>query len=440
MDISRRDALGLGLAGSIGLAGCATTSTVTPVAPETFGIPLAPEGVSPAMLARDETYWSGVAALFDVTDEIIQLENANWGMMARPVQAVYAEKLDMVNRRNSYYQRREYAGDLKAIAEQTATMLGVSPEEIAFTRGATEALQALISGYNNLGPGDAVMYADVDYDSMISAINWLKDRRGVEVISFDIPEPATRENVLASYEAALKANPHVKLVLTTHVSHRNGLVIPIADIADLARGHGADIIVDAAHSFGQIDFLVPDLKADFVGLNMHKWIGAPIGVGVMYIRKERIGDIDPFMGEYDTSPPDIRARVHSGTVNFAAFLAMPEAIRVHSAIGVANKAARLQYLRDLWAEPLRDHPGIEILTPEDPTMHAGITSFRLKGQTSPAENIALARQLLDQYGIFTVHRTGLAQGACVRAAPSYFTMPSDVDALRRAILEIASTG
>ena len=170
---------------------------------------------------------------------------------------------------------------------------------------------------------------------------------------------------------------------------------------------------------------------------MHKWVGAPIGVGLAYIRRDRIEDIDPHMGESPKDPP-IRARIHSGTVNFAAFLSMPKVIEVHHALGAANKDARLKYLRDLWAEPLREHPAVEILTPNDPTMHGGITSFRLKGKTSAEDNIALSKRLLEEFGIFTVHRTGLAHGACVRVAPNYFTTPADVEALRTAILKIAS--
>jgi selenocysteine lyase/cysteine desulfurase len=399
--------------------------------------PIAPAGVSGALLAMDETYWSQVGALFNVTKKVIQLENANWGMMARPVEAVYRDQLAMVNSETSYYQRRDYPADMAPIQAQTAKMLGVAPDEIVFTRGATEALQALIGGYNRLKPGDAVLYADLDYDSMITAMEWLKARRGVEVIRFDIPEPATRANVLAAYDAALKAHPNIKLVLTTHVSHRTGIVMPIADISDMARARGADIVVDAAHSFGQIDFKLPDLKADFIGVNLHKWIGAPIGCGVMYVRKDRIGDIDPYMGEPDRTPPSIASRVHSGTVNFAAFLTIPKAIEVHDAIGVANKAARLKHLRDLWAERVRENRKVEVLAPAD--MSAGITSFRIKGKTSEADNVALARRLLDEFGIFTVHRIGLAYGCCVRVAPSYFNTPAEIETLSRAIETVAAS-
>lgn len=439
MKITRRDAMRLTAASGISLAGCATSAGPTPgESAPSYSMPVPPAGIDAETLARDEAFWSQIASLYDVTDKVIQLENANWGMMALPVMDEFEKQVRMVNRESSYYQRREYWPDMQPIIAQTAELLGVSPEEIVFTRGATEALQALIGGYNKLGPGDVVMYCDLDYDSMIMAMNWLKDRRGVDVVKFDIPEPATRESILDAYEAALSANPKVKLLLTTHVSHRNGIAMPIAEITEMAEARGVDVICDAAHSFGQLDFKLPDLKAPFIGINMHKWVGAPIGVGLAYIRKDRIADIDPYMGEDETDPLKISTRIHSGTVNFGAFLTMPKVIEIHNRIGAANKAARVRYLRDLWAEPLRANPAVEILTPNDKTMHGGITSFRLKGKTTPAENIALAKRLLDEFGIFTVHRTGLAYGACVRVAPSYYNNPSQSEALRVAIETIAS--
>ncbi|MCG8443003.1 MAG: aminotransferase class V-fold PLP-dependent enzyme [Caulobacterales bacterium] len=274
---------------------------------------------------------------------------------------------------------------------------------------------------------------------MQTAMDWLAERRGVEVVSIALPEPATRQSLIDAYEEALKKHPRTRLALATHLSHRTGLVLPIADICDLARAHDADVIVDAAHSWGQLDFAISDLKADFVGVNLHKWIGAPLGVGAMVVREDRIADIDPYMAEPEHDPRDpLLARVHTGTFNYAAFLAVPDALDLHAAIGPARKEARLRHLRSLWAEALRDHPGVDILTPADPRLHGGITSFRLTGRITPRENRAVARELLDRFGIFTVHRTGVAAGACVRATPALFTSEEDVARLTAALREMAS--
>jgi isopenicillin-N epimerase len=386
--------------------------------------------------AADETYWAGIAAQYDLSPDVIQLENGNWGIMARPVLAAYERHQAMVNRRNSYYSRREYGGDLARIRARVAANLGVDPDEIAFTRGATEALQALIGGYNRLTPGDQVLIADLDYDSMQSAMAWLKDRRGADLVRINLPEPATEAGLVAAYAQALEAHPKVRLMLLTQVSHRNGLHLPVSQITALARARGVDVILDSAHAWGQVETRLRDLGADFVGLNGHKWIGAPIGVGVLYIAKSRVADVDPFMGSDDHASGDVRLRVHTGTANMAAYLAMEDALNFHEAVGTAAKTARLTYLRRRWTEPLRGAPGVQLLTSEDDRIGSALGAFRLTGQATPAQNVELARVLLERFGIFTVARHGLASGSCVRATVSLFTRPAEADRLAQALLAL----
>jgi isopenicillin-N epimerase len=391
----------------------------------------------PAELASNEEYWRSVAALYDVTDEVVHLEHGNWGVMSRPVLSAYERHHRAVNLRSSYYSRREYGGDYARIRRRVAAALGVDDREIVLTRGATEALQALIGGYNRLRDGDAVLYSDLDYDSAQHAMQWLRRRRGVSVIRIALPEPATYQSLIDAYSAALDTNPRIRLILLTHVTHRTGLVLPVKEIVALARSRGVDAIVDSAHAWGQIDFRLRDLGVDFAGLNMHKWIGAPLGVGVLYIRRDRIPDIDPFMLDEPPAQDDIDVRVHTGTANFAAFLAAADALDFHDSIGTRTKEARLRHLRDLWAERLRGRGPVQILTPEDPRLTCAITSFRLQGRGAVAENVALCNELLQRFGIFTVHRSGVASGACVRVTPAIFTPRQHIEKLALALESIA---
>jgi isopenicillin-N epimerase len=383
--------------------------------------------------ATAATDWSAVAAQYDISRSVIQLENGNFGTMAHAVFDAYHRHLEQVNREGSFYARRRAGPDLMAVRAKAAAVLGVDPGELVFTRGATEGLQMLIAGYR-LQPGDGVLTADLDYDSMQSACAGLAERRGAKLFSIALPEPATYQSLIDAYAAALAANPSIRLVLLTHVSHRTGLVLPVKEIVAMARARGVDAIVDAAHSWGQLDFKIDDLGADFVGFTCHKWIGAPLGVGLAYIRKSRIGDIAPALGQLGEG---IDARLHTGTINFAALLAVSEALDFHAAVGAATKEARLRGLRDRWAETLRGHPGLEILTPSDPRLTGGITSFRLKGKTSTAENQAIAAELLKRFNIFTVERSGVAQGACVRVTPALFTEEAEIDALVTALKALA---
>jgi selenocysteine lyase/cysteine desulfurase len=277
-----------------------------------LGAAAVPFAVAPIAAAASVDDWERIAREYDVTREVIQLEHGNWGMMARPVLAAYRAHIDRVNRDTSFYARRAMVGDLEAVRATLAGAMGIGLDEIAFTRNATEAMKALILQYNRLKPGDAVLYADLDYDSMQASMESLAVRRGVRVIKIGLAEPASRQSLIETYRAAFDADPAIKMVLLTHLSHRTGLVLPIAEIVTIARSRGIDAVVDAAHSVGQLDFRLPDLKADFIGMNLHKWIGAPLGVGAIYIRRERIGAIDPDPAENPASG-DILTRVHTGT-------------------------------------------------------------------------------------------------------------------------------
>jgi selenocysteine lyase/cysteine desulfurase len=390
-------------------------------------------------LATDAAFWKAVRDLYSVTKEVVNFENGYWGIMAEPVREEYLRRITMVNTDNTFYARRNADSDFTKVRDRVAQAVGAAPEEVALTRGATEALQLLVTGYNKLKPGDAVLYADLDYDSMQYSMKWLKDRRAVDVVKIDIPEPATRQNVLDTYEAAFTTNPRLKLLLLTHLSHRTGLVMPVAEIARMAKARGIDVIVDAAHSWGQMQFDVRDLGVDFVGFNLHKWIGSPVGCGFLYIAKDRLADIDRDKADEDFPETDIRSRVHTGTVNFATVLTIPSAIELHEKIGVRAKEARLRHLRNRWVEAARGFKGVEILAPDEPSLHAGITSFRLAGKTSKADNDAIVAELRDNHKVLTVRRAGVAKGQCIRVSPALYTTEDDVDRLVVALAVVSGT-
>ncbi|NOT10145.1 MAG: aminotransferase class V-fold PLP-dependent enzyme [Gemmatimonadales bacterium] len=430
--------------GSTGLAGLGLAAPSLSPAPRRNELQNPPPLNRPSgpadQVARDEAYWGRVAANYRVSGAYTNLEAGYFGMMAGPVLAAYHRHIDRVNLESSFYARRGYDADLEAARARVAAFLGVAPAEVAFTRGATEALQCLIGQYNRIRPGDVVMYADLDYNAMQFAINWLVERRGATVARLVIPEPATRANVLAAYAEALEANPRVRLLLLTHLNNKTGLILPVHEIAGMARARGVDVVVDAAHSFGQVELKVGDLGADFVGCNLHKWLGTPVGVGVMYIKEGRLGDVDRMFADESAPATSIQSRIHTGTANFANFLTVPAALDFHEAVGPAHKAARLRYLRDRWVREVRATNGIDLLTPDDPGLVAAITSLRVHGRTGKAENQAVVAELFDRHRLFTVWRTGLARGDCVRVTPALYNTPADAERLAAALKEIARRG
>lgn len=398
--------------------------------------PLTPPIGSPQQVARDEAFWKQVAERYRVKDGVTNMEAGFFGMMALPVLEAYHRNIDRANRDSSFFARREFPALQQQVRARVAEFIGSRPTEITFSRNATEALQALIGQYNKVGPGDTIMYADLDYNAMQYAMNALAARTGATLAKLDIPEPASHSAILAAYTKALDANPRTKLLLLTHCNNKTGLLLPVKDIIAIARPRGIDVVVDAAHSFGQVPLTMAQLDADFVGLNLHKWIGAPVGAGVMYIREDKLGSIDRAHGD-EGSLQSIDSRMHTGTSNFATILTIPDALDFQATIGVENKAARLRLLRDRWVSAVRSVKGVDVLTPDDPTLVGAITGFRLHGRGTREANQAITKTLLDEFGIFTFYRTGLAKGDCVRVTPALYNSVADADKMAAAIKAIA---
>jgi selenocysteine lyase/cysteine desulfurase len=288
--------------------------------------------------------------------------------------------------------------------------------------------------YGKLGPGDAVMYADLDYDEMQQAMASLRHYRGAKVLTFAIPEPATTANILAAYEQQLKSAPaNLKLLLVTHLSNRTGIVMPVKEIVAMARARGVDTIVDAAQTIGHLHFTLADLGADFVGFSLHKWLCAPIGSGAIWIRASRLPDIEPCMGSTMFPADDTRSRSSIGTVNFAAMMTVPNAIAFHQRLGGRRKQEHLQALRNYWVERVRDIKGLEILTPDDPARYGAVTSFRLPAMKDYAAAQRMAKTLLDKHQILTVARRGIANGSAVRVTPTLYNTRAELDRLVSAL-------
>ncbi|WP_348749998.1 aminotransferase class V-fold PLP-dependent enzyme [Pseudomonas rhodesiae] len=384
--------------------------------------------------ARNEAHWQAIAQRYDCEPGPINLENGYFGRMSRAVQAQYLEHVAFINRSNAVYVRQRFEqGENIEIRRQLAALIEVEPESVAFTRNATEALQSLIRNYNRLQPGDQVLISDLEYDTVKGAVRWLAAHRGVEVIELSHTHPASFDSLLQTYRDAFAQYPRLKLMAMTHVTHRTGLVMPVAAIAQAARTHGVDVILDGAHALGQIDFNLADLGIQFAGFNLHKWIGAPLTLGFLYIAPERLADIDPDMGEFHYPITDVRARTSYSTPNFPALMTLPLVLDEHRALGgAAAKGARVNYLRDTWVSQVSSLPGIEVLTPDDPRLYCGISAFKFSGR----DQQAMADRLLKDYNLFTTTRVGASFGTCIRITPGLVTSVADIHHLVTAISEL----
>jgi selenocysteine lyase/cysteine desulfurase len=393
-------------------------------------------GTNALNLAKNEDYWRKVASYYDKTDGITNLEHGYWGKMASPVQNFYIAATRMVNGQNSFYARKDYKKDLAKSVQRVAAALGVAADEIVLTRNATEAMQNLIRQYRGLKAGHTVLYADIDYPTYKKDMVWLKQAYGVNPIEIELPVRANQKDILDMYIATFNANPGIKMMLVTHVSNQHGMKIPVREISIEARKRGIDVISDNAQSWGLLDYKMNELDVDFAVFNLHKWIGSPVGVGALYIKKSALHKIAPYMGEKDDDNTKIESRVHVATANFAAMITIPMALDFHEIIGAKNKQARLNYLRDLWVSNTLKLKHIEVLGGTDEASRTGMGSFRIRGKNSIKDAKALQLKIEKEFGVFTVVRKGLSSGGCVRVTPQVFNTPDQIKQLVSALNQI----
>jgi len=379
----------------------------------------------------------GFANGYDVDRSIINLDAAYYGAMTRSIAARYQANSQWVNRHNALFLRSALTGPsrderLQPATDAVASLIGARPQEVALCAGGTEALYGLIANYAPLKAGDAAIMADIDYDEMQHAVRWLTRTRDTRLVTFDLPEPHTTANLLAAYERVLRGTPRAKLLLLTHLSNRNGVVLPVREIAAMARARGVDVILDAAQSVGQLDVDVDELGVDFMGFSLHKWVAAPLGTGGIYIRSNRLDAIEPWLGNAIRDPGDIRARIPTGTVDYAARLTVADAIAEHRALGDA-KPAHLVGLRNRWTDAVRDIRGLGIVHPQESARVGAIGAFRLPGQRDWAQAQAAQQRFIERHRVLVVAKRGLASGPVLRVTPALFNTADEIDRLVAAI-------
>ena len=386
----------------------------------------------PGLIHTDDAYWDGIAAQYVVSKDFINLENGYFGIEAEPVFAAFQRYQREIHDLNSAFLRLHWPRRLDHVMHVLAAFCGVGVDELLITRNAVESMNTLLQGYR-FRAGDAILMASHDYDSVGETADMVAERHGLSVTRIAVPlDPQSDQEIVQLYASAI--TPATRVIVLTHMVHRTGQIMPVAKIAAMARARGIDVMVDGAHAFAQIEYELGGLGADFYAANLHKWLGAPLGVGLLYIRKGRARDIAPLFGDRSHAHDDIRKLGHVGTVPPASILAVEDAIAFHERIGAANKEARLRALKEYWVSRARKLPGVKMLTPSDPQRACAIAAFRLDGM--PAQEVA--DRLMRDHGIFTVVRD-MEGGQGVRVTPHLYTSKPQLDRLVNAIGAIASS-
>jgi selenocysteine lyase/cysteine desulfurase len=384
-----------------------------------------------AELAEDEAFWALIRGKYRLKPGLDQprerlLLDAVAGR-ARGVPRARARG----QLRGRHYMRTRQVDDKLEARKKVAALAGCDPEELIITRNTTESLDTVIAGHD-WKPGDEAVMARRTTARCSRCSSCRRARFGLVnrlVLAAARPAHGRRDR------RPLRGGDHGQDAAPDGLPHgeHHGPDPAGAQDRDMARGKGVAVMVDGAHAFAQLEFKIGDLGCDYYGASLHKWLGCPLGAGLLWVKRDRIAKLWPLFG--DSKPPDgdIRKLNHTGTHPVHTDLAICDAIKFHESIGTKRKEARLRHLQQYWTTRVRGTRNIVLNTPSDPSRACAIANVGVAG-TKPAD---LAKVLFEKHRIYTV-AIDHAGVHGVRVTPQLYTSTAELDALVRALKEIAA--
>lgn len=389
--------------------------------------------LSPVETAADEDFWAVIQQSFSVTRGIVNLNNGGVSPSPRIVTEAFVRYTWQQEDATAYTMWQLLEPQSETVRTGLAEMFGCDREEIAITRNASESLETLLMGMD-LKSGDEILTTTQDYPRMLTTLRQRELREGLKLKLISIPiAPKNVDDIAAVYEQAI--TPRTRLILISHMINLTGQINPVKKVCEMARARGVETIVDGAHAFAQFDFKRDDLGCDYYGTSLHKWLYAPKGTGLLYVKKDKIPKVWALMASEDKNKTDIRKYEEIGTHSAAMRLAIGEAILFHRAIGAKRKEERLRYLSHYWMNRLKDVPKVGFNTSFDPTQSCAIGNFKIDG----VDPVALGSHLMSKHKIFTtpiVHEefTG------IRITPNVYTTLWELDRFCNVVEDVARKG
>ena len=385
-------------------------------------------------VARDEDFWLNIRHAFTVDRNMINLNNGGVSPSPKIVMDTEMRYLEIENMNPSYYMWQVLDPGIETVRRRLARAFGCDVEEIAITRNASEALEIVQLGMN-LQRGDEVLTTNQDYPRMITTWQQRERRDGIVLKQIAFPVPPPSLDYLAK-RIEENITPRTKVIHICHITNRTGQIFPVKAICRMARARGIEVIVDGAHAFAQFPFKRDDLDCDYYGTSLHKWVLAPIGTGMLYVRKPKIETIWPMMPSPDSMKANIRKFEEIGTHPASQRNAITEALNFHDSIGPERKAERFRYLRKRWSNELRQLPGVKILNSEDPDQSCAIGFISVNGIDAPA----LSKYLWDKHRIWTVAIVTPGEYQGLRITPNVYSTLEEIDTFTEVMTKIIKRG
>ncbi|MCS7024227.1 MAG: aminotransferase class V-fold PLP-dependent enzyme [Bryobacteraceae bacterium] len=302
-----------------------------------------------------------------------------------------------------------------------AQLIGASAQEIAIVKNTSEGISTIARGFPWKEGDKVVVFAE---EFPANFFPWKRlETSGVRVEELSLND---------SLERVDQACRQARLLAISYVNYLSGHRVDLRSLGEICRRHGVFFFVDAIQGLGAIPFSVDECHIDALSTDGHKWLLGPEGCGFLYVRQERLEEIEPAefgwtnvanYADYGSREMTLRAgagRYECGTLNTVGCFGLLAAMEFLLEIGLDPIAHAVLSLSDRLAEGLQSL-GYELAALRTPATSSGIVSFRHPKQGDPGQARSLVAQLRRK-GILAAHRQGW-----VRFSPHFYVSPEDID-------------
>ena len=396
--------------------------------------------LSPQQAAADEELWREVQNAFSINRSIINLDNANVCPSPKNVTEAMIRYTWDLQQAPGVMLWDNLEPLLVTPRAGLAKLFGCDLEEVGLVRNATEALDAILLGVE-LRPGEEILMTTHDYGAMNTAVDQRVRREGIVVKKIkDVPmPPKSMSELVDMYERNI--TPKTRLILVTHPVNYTGQLFPVKDICDMAHRRGIEVVVDGAQSFAMLDYKVSDLGCDYFGTSLHKWLCAPIGTGMIYVRKDKLAKVNPLFPVFDFREEafknDAAKFQDFGTYSVAMALAVSEALAFHNGIGAKRKEERLRYLTRYWTSRIAKLSNVSFLTSPSPEMSCTLATFEIAAVDPHKLAAYLGRNMI---AVQAMHNPRAPEIKGVRVTPNVYTTLDELDRFCDLIEKVAKEG
>ena len=382
----------------------------------------------PLLQAVDDVDWTVIKNNFLGSKySVMNLNSGSAGMMSKSILDAHIKYLIEVNTFAPYEVLIKWEKDIKNNLHRLSNHVNASQGHLYLLRNSTEGINIVLRG-KQWETHDEIIYASCDYPSLENTLHQLRSEYNVTLSHIDhgTLKHISDDEIISFYEKKITKN--TKLLIITYMTHREGHILPVKRLCDMAHSYGIEVLIDGAHVIGQLNHSIDELECDYYVSSLHKWLNAPLGSGILYVKDEKIGHLKPALS-YPLSKQKSADKInHLGTRAFQNAMTLGIALDELEELGIDRKSERLRQLNRLWIDKVSENKNIEIIT--DTSRSCAITTVKVPMSISKAQKL-----LLNDYKIH-VKKTGYPKNGYLRISSNLFLDESDVERFAQALLKI----